>query len=303
MRSVLLVTALLAALAIGCVDHEAPPAPTPTREVSEAIAATATVPTTPGPPESHSSAPIPTPRVLTQQEELCRRPVPVGETGAVVTLSPPAPRGGETVTVTGEHLVPGEYRASLGIPGTDAIVFRDLSIGSVGRDGLLSARFVMPSIGPGFCLRFSISQPRTDFSRPDPTGAAAPAFLSTGNAVSPGPCETLPDTPLPAGGHWARISPPPYRVGSPITVSGEGLGAAVSGLRASLHVYFSTTHDNHAINIDAGSSAWDAEGRYSFAFTPLDAPHLSGLCVEVVAASTSSGNMTDPYGIARFTYP
>lgn len=296
MRPLLLAAALLAALAIGCVDHRARSTTTPTGAVTEV-----SMPTGPAGSSTRTPTVATTPIPLTAAA--CRALVPNSEQpSAVVTVFPSAPRGGETVRITGAGLTPGSYVASMGIPLSDGVVLSGLSLGTVGAAGVLDATFTMPSVGSGYCLVLAISPVGVGAGTAGKL-AHAHTFIAGGNVVTPGACESLPDAPLPAAGRRARLSPPPYRVGDPITVTGEGLRVDVGSVEASLRVYYAPSTDTRLTGIEADSVRLDGTGSYTVTFTPRSDPRLSGICVEIVIGATADRGVGAPYGLARFTYP
>jgi hypothetical protein len=87
-----------------------------------------------------------------------------------LTMTPPAPRGGERVRLTGSGLVPGAYTASVGVPQTEATLTSVRTVATVDVDGTLDVNFVMPSQVDGHCLLVALHRqgtpPRFSTSNP-----------------------------------------------------------------------------------------------------------------------------------------
>jgi len=290
MRRMLLVTALLAALAIGCVDHRAHPASVPTGGATEA--------STPPDRGSPTSTPSATARALTNAD-LCL----ANAAHCKLTLTPSAPQGGESVRVSGGGLVPGSYFALLGIPQTDALTYSARPVAVVGSDGLLDIQLTLPTaIVANRRHQLVLYQaPSGNRLGARINSVSAAPFIMSGNVLTPAACERLPeDIWLSWGGSTATISPPPYRPNSPITVTGTGLTDA-SEIRARFQVTHNPTPEGVVTTL-GGSGTHDAAGNFSYTFIPRPDPALTGLCVTVVVSGlplTGDG----PYAIARFTYP
>ncbi len=318
MRWMLIAIAVLGFLAVGC-ERGMPSGNQPATSAEPSSVTPASITSNPTGPSylpqpsvtapsatASSNTPPPTGRpAVPSAEDLCARPVTQSQTGAVLSMSPPAPRGGETVTVIGSGLAPGDYGASMGIPNSDGVLFAGVPLGHVGINGALRGTFVMPSVAPGTCLRLIAYPDPSAPMHPAETIAAATPFLSRQNAVVPGRCEDLPDAPLRTGGHRAEISPPPYRVGEPITVTASGLGKAMLQFASGVGIHFSVyfAERSQAPLIDTDATAWDRDGNFSATFTPRGDPRFSGLCIEVAVMRNVVAGPGSTFGVARFTYP
>lgn len=288
--------------------------PVPAPSATGTLVATGTAPpyalTTDRPVTAATTTPSATPaRVLAPKESCEAWSTLVDPSVPRLTLMPPAPRGGERVRITGSGLVPGDYRAYVGVPQTEAISRNEDVVATVGAEGTVDVSLAMPEQAEDRCLLVALHQSGKlpPFSTSNPW-ALAGTFFSTGNALKPAACEELPsETWLPLDGLRATLSPPPYRVGQPITVSGAGLETfrtAPSNVQASFHVAFSdrTSRDDPGGSIAAGTGTRAADGTFTYTFTPREDPRFRGLCVVVVVYVVPSDGL-GPVALARFTYP
>lgn len=306
MRPSLFAIALVAFVVAGCDRAPQRSAPTPASSGSPSPSANPSATVT---PVRETTTPSATPdRVQTPtRQQICddANGPAVGGYVATLTLDPVAPRGGERVHLTGRGLTPGDYTASVYVPFAEGGFVNEAPVLAVSADGVLDAFLNWPASQAGHCSQMAIYQvDRGGHNDPNPTRAKTRAFLAAGNLVTPGRCETLPPPIwMTRGGTRGTISPPPYRVGESITISGRlGRGWGDS-LTANSFLLFAPAPDPSFLGpLQAAHQTWGADGNFTYTFVPAADPKISGRCVEVaVFGAPTSGDAA--YVLARFNYP
>lgn len=316
MRPLLVANALLAALAIGCVDGRPPEAERPSAATAVGQASSTPSPGSPAetqPPEPSAIAIQADDVARTPEQQRCidladtnrrERPTEHWLTLAAVTSS-----GDRKVRITHSDLEPGDYFAVAGVLGTGNWGVTLSPVASVGADGKLDLTLTLPPINR--CLAIDVGQREPNGGLSDAPAKSArslPFFPpgAPGSAPLPRACDELPrDIWGSFAARLASISEGPYRVGAPITVSAD---LPPYPTAKSLDVTFSlvngrTTSSDIKDHIDTLVSEWNANGRLRYSFTPRANPDLSGLCVQVALTFLPVLGGEQPFAIARFTYP
>lgn len=208
-----------------------------------------------------------------------------------VELSPPAPRGGERVTVTGRGLPPGTYSWRFGLPNTDAVFFgRERFV--VAQDGQLSGSVNIPARpddGETCYVLFVGEHPAAYF---------APPFVAKGNAVLPGRCESIPESvrddliPL-------KMSPTNPSAGEIVTVQGDLPPQRPEWFQPGSFIYVDFGTTGQWVEIALAKDSISQTGQLRFTFVPPSRPDWTGLCVQMNVRDGPTGNV----GYVRFYYP
>lgn len=278
---------LLSLLLVGCTSPVAPTAAVASLTASPPVESS--TPTgTPSPSATPTLTPSPTVTSALSSGEECRawwaQNKNVGP--ATLSVSPPDPRAGEVVRVTGRVIASGAPR----IVGMRLLrqFHGGIAVGSanVAGDGTVVAEFAAP-LSEG-CFAVTIGE------------AYGPGMVIRPTALEPARCDSLPNTALYEGDFEVvplEVTPATPRIGEPVTLSGKFptsfFQAGPATAIASLHF---GRDSSGPIN---GTGSITGLGAIEFTFLPTTHPEWSGKCVSVVVGV--SGHPS--YGWARFDWP
>lgn len=226
----------------------------------------------------------------------------LGAPTILLTVTPSAPRGGETVTVTAAGLTPGRHYSIL--VGSLLGIADAGKGGDADQSGRLTSTFVMPRMGDPKCLSISFYSVGSSGSE-----RISYDYVYPGEVSFPSDrCETLPEAGLPS---WE--APPPFAfsvtpmspaIGDRVVVRGSfpasPRGWGPDDAPASASRYFGSRDDRLALN---GTLDITPTGALTYSFTLPAHPSWSGHCVEVVVRALSFSAEAGFLGTARFNYP